>query len=817
MSRNSLRRFRSLQKRIAHRSVESAAFESPYNQLEDRAMLASYVPGELLVQFAPGQDNAEQRISARSVLGAELVRKIHTAAMVNSGAGVLERVRLPEGMTVEAGIAAFENLPGVVFAEPNWIYDIAAVSNDTRYTSGDLWGMYSDDQPSAIGPTGTTNQFGSQAEKVWNLDLTGSQDVFIGVIDQGIQVNHPDLVANVWVNPFETPADGIDNDGNGYIDDMNGWDFLNDDATVFDNVNDDFHGTHVAGTIGARGGNGVGVAGVAWNVTLISAKFLGAFGGTTEGAILAVDYLTDLKTRHGLDLPATNNSWGGGGFSQSLLDAIVRGAQADILFVAAAGNSNANNDATNAYPTNYDTTQGAGYDAVISVANITSTGAKSNTSSYGRNTVDLGAPGSNIMSTWPGSTYNAISGTSMAAPHVTGAIALYRSLFQDKTPLEIRTALLDSTTATASMANITVTGGRLDIWKFLGDAVVVPDISIANVSSTEGNSGTKDFVFTVTLSAATTVPVSVRYTTADQSAAAGTDYTSKSQVLTFAPGETSKTFAISVIGDSVVEPDEVFTVTLSNAVSGKITGGSATGTIVNDDVFQIPKIVVNDLSINEGHSGTRNFNFRVTLSNAYNKVVKFSYATANGTATAGSDFASKTGTISFQPGQVAKTVTIAVYGDRTAEANESFFLNLFNAVNATFNDNQGRAIILNDDGGINPQGNRSSSDTGRSSGGQDNVLRNWGSRALTGQQSLAGTTLRPSSNTTWTTGTAVGIKSTSSTSMQIAVTPAPRSNATSSALTRSTVPVVSSATREVVSNLEQLDDVFGSDATLSSL
>ncbi len=746
MSRYSLRQFRAKQKRVAQASAQSNTFEAAYTQLEDRAMLASYVPGELMVQYAPGDDAADQRLTARSVIGAELVRKIHTAAMVTAGSGVMERVRLPEGMSVEAGVAAFQNLPGVVFAEPNWIYNINAESNDTHYTNGNMWGMYSNDQPTAVGPSGTTNQYGSQAEKVWNSDITGSSTIVIGVIDQGIEVLHPDLNPNMWVNPHETAGDGIDNDGNGYIDDIYGWDFLNDDASVYDNPNDDFHGTHVAGTIGARGGNGAGVTGVAWNVTMISSKFLGGGGGTLEGAILAVDYLTDLKTRHGINLIATNNSWGGGGFSQGLLDAIVRGAEADILFVAAAGNSNANNDTNNAYPSNYDTTQRAGYDAVIAVANITSTGAKSNTSSYGRNTVDLGAPGSNIMSTWPGSTYNAISGTSMAAPHVTGAIALYRTVFPDKTPLETRTALLENTTATTSLATITVTGGRLDIWKMLGDTIVVPDISISSVSESEGNSGTKNFVFTVNLSVATTVPVSVRYTTSNQSATAGSDYTSASQILTFAIGETSKTFNISVIGDNVVEPDEVFSVTLSNAVAGKITGGTATGTIVNDDVFQIPNMTIGDISRAEGHSGTRNFNFRVSLSNAYNQVVKFSYVTANGTAIAGSDFASKTGTISFQPGQTSKTVTIAVYGDRTPEANESFFVNLFNPVKAVITDSQGRAIITNDDGGINPQGNRSGSGSGQSSSDQDSVLQSWGARALTGGQALIGTTLRPTTS-----------------------------------------------------------------------
>jgi subtilisin family serine protease len=274
------------------------------------------------------------------------------------------------------------------------------------------------------------------------------------------------------------------------VDDIHGWDFTQNNNTIFDGgpgSSVDQHGTHVSGTIGARGGNGVGVAGVNWNVTIISAKFLGPSGGTTANAIKAVNYITDLKTRHGLAIVATNNSWGGGGYSQGLHDAIIRGAKADILFMAAAGNGNflgigQDNDSTAHYPSNYNTSIGtstetaATYDGVIAVASITSSGGKSSFSNYGATTVDLGAPGSSIWSTTPNNTYSSFSGTSMATPHVTGAAALYLAMHPGTSASSIKNAILASAqnTLTSSLSGKTVTGGRLNIGWFVGGAPPPP-------------------------------------------------------------------------------------------------------------------------------------------------------------------------------------------------------------------------------------------------------------------------------------------------------------------------------------------------------
>ena len=384
------------------------------------------------------------------------------------GIGVLEHLRLPGGKSVEQAIADLKSNPQIAFAEPNYIYQPTVVSDDPEYTSGRLWGMYSADAPSTAGPAGTTNAFGSAAERAWADNVTGSRNIAVGILDTGILIDHPDLVKNIWVNPGEKP-DGIDNDGNGYIDDIHGWDFVNNDASLFDS-GEHPHGTHVAGTIGAEGSNSIGVSGVNWAVSMISAKMIDTtMRGTVVSAIRALDYLTDLKTNYGISIVATNNSWGGVAYSRLLHEAIIRGANADILFVAGAGNSANNNDVSAFFPASINTTGGtatvppASYDAVISVAAINDTGGMSWFSSYGATTVDLGAPGSSIVSTVQGGYYG-WSGTSMATPHVTGAAALYAST--QTSPIAasaIRSAILNGATPTASLAGHTVTGGRLNV------------------------------------------------------------------------------------------------------------------------------------------------------------------------------------------------------------------------------------------------------------------------------------------------------------------------------------------------------------------
>ena len=413
---------------------------------------------EVIVKFRSGA-SASGRAAALQAAGASVVERISTAAMRAAGDDEgLTVVRT--GLSVNAAIGQLQRFGDVEYAEPNYTYTHFATSNDTYYTNGSLWGMYGD----ASSPA---NQFGIQAAEAWAAGKTSCSTVWVGIIDEGYMYTHEDLAANAGANPGEVAGNGVDDDGNGYVDDVYGWDFAGGNNSVFDGSTDD-HGTHVAGTIGGVGGNGKGVAGVCWSVKLINAKFLGRNGGTTANAVKSVDYMTDLKTRHGINLVATSNSWGGGGFSQALQDAIGRANNANILFIAAAGNSTYNCDtSTSCYPAEYPNAN------VIAVASITSSGAISSFSNYGATTIDIGAPGSGIWSTVPASSkgqvvssYASYSGTSMATPHVSGAAALYAANHPGSSAATIKSAILSSAVPTASLSGKTVTGGRLNVSGF---------------------------------------------------------------------------------------------------------------------------------------------------------------------------------------------------------------------------------------------------------------------------------------------------------------------------------------------------------------
>jgi subtilisin family serine protease len=427
-----------------------------------------FVANEVIVKFRRGATAAEKgRALARA--NAQAVERLSTTPAA-AATGDVDLVRTPAAVAV--AMARLAEDPSVLYAEPNWIYTLGqssqVIPGDPNF--GQLWGLHNTGQ-AINGEPGGAADADIDAPEAWAAFGTGSPSVLVAVIDEGIDYTHQDLSGQIWTN-LADPHNGVDDDGNGYVDDVRGWDFANGDNSIYDGkpaTAVDAHGTHVAGTIGARANNGVGVAGLNWNVQIISAKFLGRSGGTTANAIKAVDYVTDLKKRHGLNIVATNNSWGGGGFSQALLEAIARGANENILFIAAAGNGDKrgrgiNNDASPHYPASYNTSGvlGAAYDAVIAVAATGRSDELRPWSNYGATSVDLGAPGSLILSTIPGNKYAYYNGTSMATPHVTGVAALVNASHPATTGGLLRAAILESVDLIPALAGKTVTGGRLN-------------------------------------------------------------------------------------------------------------------------------------------------------------------------------------------------------------------------------------------------------------------------------------------------------------------------------------------------------------------
>jgi subtilisin family serine protease len=342
-------------------------------------------------------------------------------------------------------VTAWSSSIGARSLEPDRIITSAALPNDPSFSR--LWGLHN------TGQTGGVVDADIDAAEAWNV-TTGSRSVVVGVIDTGVDYRHADLAANMWRNPGEVAGDGIDNDRNGFVDDVYGWDFANNDSDPFD---DEGHGTHVAGTIGAVGNNSAGVAGVNWQVSIMALKFLGADGsGTTSAAVAALNYATMMRQSYGVNVVATNNSWGGGGASTALTNAIVAGGNAGILTVAAAGNESTNNDTTPSYPANVNST------AVISVAATDASNRLASFSNYGATTVDVAAPGVGIYSTTPNNTYASYSGTSMATPHVAGLVALMAAANPQATASQIRSAILSTAVPIASLAGKVATGGLIN-------------------------------------------------------------------------------------------------------------------------------------------------------------------------------------------------------------------------------------------------------------------------------------------------------------------------------------------------------------------
>lgn len=402
--------------------------------------IPEYVKGKVLFKL---KNNA----SLNRVIfnGRARAKHILTKAMQRDNDNGIYSIHTP--VDVIQTVMWLKNQPDVEWAEPDYIQTTQQVTtttpDDTHYNNGSQWGS------AAI-----------KADQMWASGNFGSKQIMVAVVDEGMY-SHADYCVNFWNNPHD-PIDGIDNDGNGYIDDRYGWNFRDNTPVLYMG---DKHATHVAGIIGAKGGNQMGVIGVASNVTLISIKFL-LGSGTTEDAIKGMDYVVDLVQRHGLPIKVMNHSWGGSGFSTALLECLQRTEAVGILNVFAAGNAGTNNDLQPFYPANYNIPN------KITVGALGPDFKRAPFSCFGPTTVDVFAPGQTIISTWANdnhtSGYAYAGGTSMAAPFVTGLAAAYWGIHADAGYQQVKAAILGSVTVLPALNGLCTTSGLINASSFTG-------------------------------------------------------------------------------------------------------------------------------------------------------------------------------------------------------------------------------------------------------------------------------------------------------------------------------------------------------------
>ena len=426
--------------------------------------LPEHVPGEVIVKLKP--DFAFSTSDTNGVLGGfaqdyggQVAHRFDIPEnMFKSFNGEMMIVKLPAGMSTAQAMAAMEQDPRVEFAASNDVVhagpvevneDAAETAAKPDKLNNQLWGLNND------GQTGGTADADIDAPEAWDIQKGKTQaegGPLIAIIDTGINYNHEALQGNIWTNPGEIAGDGIDNDGNGVVDDLHGY---NAAAKTGDPLDDNDHGSHCAGTIAGNGNNEKGLYGVMHKGNLMGVKFLTASGGgTLQGAIDSVLYATKMGAR------ITSNSWGGGGFNKALYEAFKA---SPAMHIIAAGNEKNNNDAKPAYPATFDLPN------VISVAAIDHKDNLASFSNYGATTVDLAAPGVNILSSTSGSAneYQSFSGTSMATPHVSGVAGLIVSEYPEISNEELKARLMETVDKKPQLEGKMVTGGRVNAFAAL--------------------------------------------------------------------------------------------------------------------------------------------------------------------------------------------------------------------------------------------------------------------------------------------------------------------------------------------------------------
>ena len=410
------------------------------NELYGSTKPLEYIPR---VQTENLDDSEAILVKFKSTTGSvSRSRALSTAGLVESASftlvpGLTRAEPLP-GFTVTQTLESLATDMRVAYAEPDYLLTTNVIPDDTDFSQ-----QYSLNN---VGQFNGTAGADISALNAWDIQ-TGT-DVVIAVIDSGVDYTHPDLRDNIWINTAEIPNNRIDDDQNGRIDDVRGWDFSNNDNDPMDDNN---HGTHVAGVIGAKGNNASGITGINWNVRIMPLKFMNARGsGRTSAAIRALEY----AVRNGAKI--SNNSWGGGPFSQALFDAIQSANNAGHIFVTAAGNDGINNDQTAHYPSSFNLPN------VIAVAATDRNDRLASFSNFGARSVDLAAPGVNILSTIRNNAYREMSGTSMAAPFVAGVAGLLVAQNLELSVTQIKDVLLNNVDSIQSVAGHTVSGGRLN-------------------------------------------------------------------------------------------------------------------------------------------------------------------------------------------------------------------------------------------------------------------------------------------------------------------------------------------------------------------
>ncbi|NIP93323.1 MAG: S8 family serine peptidase [Akkermansiaceae bacterium] len=415
-------------------------------------------------------------------------------ALVEASGGRIRHVYgLIPAIAAEMPMAAAEALmasPRVELVERDQLLHLVATPDDPRFP--ELWGLDN------TGQTGGITGADISAVEAWDITTNsglGAAGPIIAIVDSGAEVapgysgtavTHPDLQPNLWINGGEVAGNGVDDDNNGFIDDIHGFNFYDNASWLYYSANEDFHGTHVAGTIGAAGNNSLGVTGINWEARLMILKFIGPGGsGSTSDAIAAIEY----AAANGASV--INASWGGGGFTQTLKDAIEA---SECVFAAAAGNGGMDGigddtDLAPHYPSAYASSN------IIAVAATDHLDDLAGFSNFGATSVDLGAPGVNILSTYPGGTYDSLNGTSMATPHVAGVAGLIYGMHPDAGPEQVRHMILSSVDPVSSLNGRSVTGGRLNAYGAVLEELPpgppppppppppTPDLAAADVSS----------------------------------------------------------------------------------------------------------------------------------------------------------------------------------------------------------------------------------------------------------------------------------------------------------------------------------------------